>query len=90
MMGLVWLLIHILPDDSEIIAAVEAGGPLMLTASMNGTDMLLSSASQSLQRYWQGDVRLDHEFAEMVFEEGNALSVDFSRLDLTHPITDAL
>jgi inward rectifier potassium channel len=88
MLGLAWMLIHILPDDSDIVAAIEARGSLMLTASVSGTDMLLSSASQSLQRYWQGDVHLDHEYAEMVFEEENALRVDFSRLDLIHPVAD--
>ena len=89
MLGLAWMLVHLLPDDSDIVAAIEAGGPFMLTASVSGTDMLLSSASQSLQRYWQGDVHLDHEFAEMVFDEENALRVDLSRLDLIQPLVDS-
>lgn len=89
LLGLAWTLVHILPDDSDIVAAIEAGVPLLLTASVSGTDMLLSSTSQTLQRYWQGDLRLDHEFADMISEEDNALRLDFSRLDLIHPIAGA-
>jgi inward rectifier potassium channel len=88
-LGLAWTLVHILPDDSDIVAAMETGEPLLLIASVSGTDMLLSSASQSLQRYWREDVHLDHEFADMIFEEDSALRLDFSRLDLIQPIARA-
>jgi inward rectifier potassium channel len=89
MLGLAWTLVHILPDDSDIVAAIEADQPLLLTANVSGTDMLLSSTSHSLQRYWREDVRLDHEFADMIFEEDSALRLDFSRLDLIQPIAGA-
>jgi inward rectifier potassium channel len=89
MLGLAWTLIHILPDDSNIVAALEADEPLLLIANVSGTDMLLSSASQSLQRYWHGDVRLDHQFADMIFEEDGALRLDLSQLDLVQPIAGA-
>ena len=85
MLGLGWTLIHILPENSDILAALERGEPLLLTASVSGTDMLLSSPTQALQRYWQGDVHLDHEFDEMIFEDDNSLRLDFSRLNLIHP-----
>jgi len=87
--GLAWTLIHILPEDSEILTALEAGEPLLLTASMSGTDMLLASLTQSLQKYLDADVRVDHEFAEMVFEEDNGVRLDLNRLDLIQPIADA-
>lgn len=89
LVGLAWTLIHILPEDSEILTALEAGEPLLLTASVSGTDMLLASPTQSLQKYLDADVRVDHEFAEMVFEEDNGVRLDFSRLDLIQPIADA-
>ena len=87
-LGLSWTLIHILPDDNDIVAAVESGSPLLLTASVSGTDMLLSSTSQTLQRYWREDLRLDHEFADMIFDEESALRLDFTRLDVIQPIAD--
>jgi len=86
--GLAWTLIHILPRDSEILTALAAGEPLLLTASVNGTDMLLASLTQSLQKYSENDVRIDHEYADMVFEEEGGVRLDSSRLDLTQPITD--
>jgi len=86
MLGLGWTLIHILPEKSDIVAALERGEPLLLTASVSGTDMLLSSPTQALQRYWQGDVHLDHEFDDMIFEDDDALRLDFSRLNLIHPV----
>lgn len=49
-LGLAWTLVHILPSDSEILTALEAGEPLLLTASVNGTDMLLASLTQSLPK----------------------------------------
>ena len=88
LLGLSWTLIHVLPDDSDIVVAIESGEPLLLTARVTGTDMLLSSASQSLRQYLRGDICPDHEFAEMIFEEEGALRLDFNRLDLIHPIAD--
>jgi inward rectifier potassium channel len=86
MMGLGWNIVHIIPEESDIVAAVEAGKPLLLTATVNGTDMLLASSSQAVQRYRQGDVRLDHEFAEMISADDNVLRLDFGQLDETQPL----
>lgn len=84
-MGLAWTLVHILPNDSDIVAAVENAEPLLLTATVSGTDMLLASQSQSLQRYLHGDVRLDQEFAEMVFEDHGDLRLELARLNTIQP-----
>ena len=88
MMGLAWSLVHILPDDSDIVAAIEDGVPLLLTASVSGTDMLLASPSQSLQRYFHNDMRLDQEFAEMIFDSDGDLRLDLSRLNMVQPIAE--
>jgi inward rectifier potassium channel len=84
--GLAWTLIHLLTDDSEILATLEAGGPLILAASVNGTDMLLANLTQSLQKYSEEDVLVDHEYADMVFDEADGVRLDSSRLDVTQPI----
>jgi inward rectifier potassium channel len=89
MMGLAWTLIHILPEDSDIIEMVESSKPFLLTASVAGTDMLLNSPSQSLQRYWRGDVHPNHEFGQMVFREEDDLRLDFTQFDVIKPIADA-
>ena len=87
LLGLSWTLVHILPEDSGILVAIQSDELFLLTASISGTDMLLNSPSQSLQRYWRDDVQLDHEFAEMVFQEEDALRLDFARLNEVHPIS---
>lgn len=88
LLGLSWILVHVLSDESEILAAIESGVPLLVTASITGTDMLLSSASQSVQRYWSGDVQLDHQFADMIFQEETSLRLDLTQLDVIHPLAN--
>jgi hypothetical protein len=82
-----WTLIHILPPDSEVLAALQAGEPLLLSATVSGTDMLLASVTQSLQKYSETDVCIDHEFSDMVFDEEDGVWLDLNRLDLVQPLT---
>lgn len=84
--GLGWTLIHVLSDDSDILAAVNGGGPVLLTASVGGTDMLLASPSQSVQRYGRDDILADHEFVEMISEDDEGLCLDLSLLHEVQPI----
>jgi inward rectifier potassium channel len=86
--GLAWTLIHILPEDSEVLGALKTGEPLLMTATISGTDMLLASLTQSMQKYSEDDVCVDHEFAEMVFDEESGVWLDLSRLDVVQPITE--
>ncbi|HEV8406921.1 MAG TPA: ion channel [Sphingomicrobium sp.] len=84
--GLGWTLIHVLPGDSDILEALERDEPLLLTASVSGTDMLLASPSQSLQRYRRDEILVDHEFVEMISEDEDGICLDLRNLHLTHPI----
>jgi len=87
--GLGWSLIHVLPDDSDILDALErSDGRVLLTASVSGTDTLLASPSQSLQRYGRGEIFLDHEFMEMISEDEKGLCLDLERLHQVRPIAD--
>jgi inward rectifier potassium channel len=86
MVGLGWTLIHILPEDSDMPAALDRKERVILTASISGTDMLLASPSQSLQRYGRPDIRPDHEFVEMISEDEQGLCLDLSRFHEVHPI----
>jgi inward rectifier potassium channel len=86
MVGLGWTLIHILPEDSDMLAAFSGTERVILTASVNGTDMLLASPSQALQRYGRPDIRPDHEFVEMISEDEQGLCLDLSRFHEVHPI----
>jgi inward rectifier potassium channel len=86
MVGLGWTLIHILSEDSKMLATLESSERVMLTASVSGTDMLLATPSQTLQRYGRDDIRPDYEFAEMISEDDKGLRLDLTRLHQVHPI----
>jgi inward rectifier potassium channel len=85
--GLGWTLIHVLPEDSDILEAVERGDPVLLTASVGGTDTLLASPSQSLQRYRRNEILADHEFVEMISQDEDGICLDLRSLHLTQPIS---
>lgn len=84
--GLGWTLIHVLPEDSDIIEAIKRNDPMLLTASVSGTDMLLASPSQSLQRYGRNEILADHEFVEMISEDEDGICLDLKNLHRTQPI----
>lgn len=87
MVGLGWTLIHILPEDSDMLAALERNERVLLTASVSGTDMLLASPSLQLQRYGRSDIRADHEFVEMISEDDKGLRLDLTRFHQVQPIS---
>lgn len=86
MLGLSWTLIHILPDDSSMMAAIERKEPMLLILNVSGTDMLLASPSQAMQRYGRKEIHLDHDFVEMVTVEDDGFTLDLSKLHEVEPI----
>ncbi len=85
--GLGWTLIHVLPDDSDILRALEGGEPVLLTATVSGTDMLLASPSHSVQRYGRDEICRDYEFVEIISQDEEGICLDLKRLHLVQPIT---
>lgn len=84
--GLGWTLIHVLPDDSDILSVLERGDRVVLTASVSGTDMLLASPSQALQRYGRDEIRKDCEFVDMLSEDEHGISLDLRLLNEVQPV----
>ena len=60
---------------------------MLLTASVSGTDMLLASSSQSVQRYGRDDILPDHEFVEIISQDDDGICLDLTRLHQVQPIT---
>jgi inward rectifier potassium channel len=89
MIGLGWTLIHILPEDSDLLATLQGNERVMLTANISGTDMLLASPSLSLQRYQRVQIRVDHEFVEMISEDEKGLCLNLTHLHQVQPIGDS-
>jgi inward rectifier potassium channel len=88
MVGLGWTLIHLLAEDSKIEEVIESGERVMLTASVSGTDMLLATPSQTLQRYGRAEIRVNHEFVEMISEDEKGLRLDLTRLHQVQAIAE--
>jgi len=84
--GLGWTLIHILSEDSDILGALKEGDPILLTASVSGTDMLLASPSHAVQRYGREEIWADHEFVEMISEDEGGICLDLSLLHEVEPL----
>lgn len=87
MLGLAWTLIHIVPDDSSMLAALERKDPVLLIVNVSGTDMLLATPSQGLQRYGQKEICVDHEYVEMVSIDDDGFTLDLKNLHKVEPIT---
>jgi inward rectifier potassium channel len=88
MVALGWTLIHLLPDDSDLLATLAGGERVMLTANISGTDMLLASPSLTLQRYLRAEIRVDYEFVEMISEDEKGLCLNLTHLHEVQPIAE--
>ncbi|WP_188444985.1 ion channel [Sphingomonas psychrolutea] len=81
MLGLAWTLVHILDDDSPVLAALDTPADrFMLTLSVGGIDTLLASQSLGGKRYGRDDVRVDHEFVDVISDENGVTHLDLRRL----------
>lgn len=86
MLGLAWTLIHQLDDDSPMLAALEGTDRFLVSATVGGVDTLLASGSQGGHRYAREDIRVDHEFVDVISDESGIMHLDLLLLHDTLPI----
>lgn len=86
MLGLAWTLIHRLDDDSGVVASLAGSDRFLLTATISGVDTLLASPSQGDHRYGREDVRVDHEFVDVMSDQNGTMQLDLLLLHDTVPI----
>ena len=87
MLGLAWTLVHILPDDSPVLAALAGDGDrFMVTLSVSGIDTLLASQSLGGKRYSRETVLVDHEFVDVISDQNGTTHLDLRLLHATVPI----
>ncbi|TPG21801.1 potassium channel protein [Sphingomonas koreensis] len=86
MLGLAWTLVHVLDEDSAVLAAHAGTERFMLAVTVGGVDTLLASQSQGGMRYRREDILIDHEFVDAILEEDGAMHLDLALLDDTVPI----
>lgn len=86
MLGLSWTLVHLLEEDSPVLASLAGDDNFMLMVTIGGVDTLLASPSQGGARYDRDHVLVDHEFVDVISNEGGVIRLDMTRLNDAVPI----
>ena len=86
LLGLSWTLVHLLADDSPILAALASEDRFLLTVTVGGVDTLLAGPSLGGVRYDRDHIRVDHEFVDIISEEDGVVRLDMTLLHETVPI----
>ena len=86
MLGLSWTLVHLLEEDSPVLASLAGSDRFLLMVSIGGVDTLLASPSQGGIRYDRDHIMIDHAFADIISDEDGAIMLDMTRLHETRPI----
>ncbi len=85
-LNLSWTLVHIVNEESDMFRALMNEERFMLTVSVNGLDTLLDSQSQGSIRFVREDIRIDHDFVDIINDVGGVLHLDLTRLHDTMPL----
>lgn len=87
MLGLAWTLVHVLDKDSAVLAALaNEEDRFLLSVTIGGMDTLLASQSLGGKRYGRDDVKIDHEFVDIISDENGVTHLDLRKLHDTVPI----
>lgn len=85
MLNLSWTMIHPLDDDSAVLAALQSDCAFTLVATVGGLDTLLATQTFGGHRYARADVRIDHEYIDVVREHDGTFHLDLAMLHETRP-----
>jgi inward rectifier potassium channel len=80
MLNLSWTLIHILNDDSPVLAALADNDRFVLTVTVGALDTLLARQAFGGRSYQRGDVLVDHHFVDMISNLDGTIHLDMARL----------
>lgn len=85
MLALSWTLVHLLEEDSAVLASLAGDERFLLTVTIGGVDTLLASPSQGGVRYDRDHVMIDHDFVDVISDEDGAIKFDMTLLHETRP-----
>jgi inward rectifier potassium channel len=86
MLGLSWTLVHLLDEDSPLLEALRGDDRFLITVTVGGMDTLLATQSNGGFRYTREQVMIDHEFVDVISEEGGTMRLDLRYLHDAVPI----
>jgi inward rectifier potassium channel len=78
--ALTWTLVHVIEPGSAMMAALERPERFRLTVTVGGLDTLLASPTLGQKSYGRDDIRLDHEFEDIILDEDGLVHLDLSKL----------
>lgn len=86
MLNLSWTLIHLLDEESPVLAAFESDRPFLLVVTVGALDTLLAQQSFGGRSYQREDILMDHHFVDVITNRDGSLHLDVSRLDDAEPV----
>ena len=86
-LGLAWTLVHLIEDNSPMLAALAGEGEFRLGVSVSGLDTLLASQAIGGHFYHRDHVLVDHEFVDAVQDRDGVFVLDLRLLDEVAPRT---
>ena len=86
MLNLSWTLIHLLDEESPVLAAFESDRPFLLVVTVGALDTLLARQSFGGRSYQREDILMDHHFVDVITNRDGSLHLDVSRLDDAEPV----
>jgi inward rectifier potassium channel len=89
MFSLSWTLVHVLAENSPLLAAFESDERFLITALVRGTDTLLASATMGSFSYRRQDIRPGQDFVDMISSRDGVLHLDMALLHDTQSIAAA-
>lgn len=87
LMGLAWMLVHRLEEDSPMLAAWQDAAEFRLMVTVHGLDTLLATQAIGGHSYAREDILPDHEFIDAVDEQNGLFRLDLRKLDAVRPMT---
>ena len=81
LMGLAWLLVHRLEEDSAMLAAWRDAAEFRLTVTVNGLDTLLATQAIGGKSYGRDDILPDHQYVDVVDEQDGTFRLALRKID---------
>lgn len=89
MLTMSWTITHILDPDGPLLASLRRGRDARILLTLSGLDTMLAAPTFGGRFYLASDIRLDHEFEDMIVEHGDGLfEVDVGKIHQTRPLAD--
>jgi inward rectifier potassium channel len=80
-LGVSWTLVHLLADDSDFLAALQAYERFTLNVSVTGIDTLLASPAISGFTYRKHEILIGHEYCDVLSEHDDVVMLDLTKFD---------